>query len=126
MWKLFGILEIRSSCMRPVDPERKLWFASDFPHLIKNFKSRIINSKILQVNISLIKIKKLTKILAFKNSKLFQVPKGQVDILHWKAVVKADSKLQIKVCSKLTQDHVQPRYFQTMNVRMVFQVLILR
>lgn len=51
-----------------------------------------------------------------------QVPEGIVDILHWKAVVKADSKLQIKVCSKLTEDHVQPRHFQTMNDRMAFQV----
>ncbi|KAL5239218.1 hypothetical protein ACI65C_006628 [Semiaphis heraclei] len=97
MWKLFGISEKSSSCTHPVNPERKLWFASDFPHLIKNLKSRIINSKTLQV------------------------PKGVVDLFHWKAVVKADSKLQIKVCSKLTQDHIQPRHFQTMNVRMAFQ-----
>ncbi|KAL5237829.1 hypothetical protein ACI65C_005239 [Semiaphis heraclei] len=97
MWKLFGISEKSSSCTHPVNPERKVWFVSDFSHLIKNLKSRIINSKTLQV------------------------PEGVVDLFHWKAVVKADSKLQIKVFSKLTQDHIQPRHFQTMNVRMAFQ-----
>jgi len=54
MWKLFGISDVKSSCTHPVNPERKLWFASDFPHLIKNLKSRIINSKTLQVGIRLI------------------------------------------------------------------------
>ncbi|CAH1708738.1 unnamed protein product [Aphis gossypii] len=97
MWKLFGISDEKSSCTHPVNPERKLWFASDFPHLIKNLKSRIINSKTLQI------------------------PEGTVDVLHWKAVVEADSKFQIKVCNKLTIDHVQPRHFQTMNVKMAFQ-----
>lgn len=67
---------------------------------------------------------KIIKIFAFKSTKLFQISKGQVD-LYWNAVVKADSKLQIKVCSKLTQDHVQP-HFKIINVRMAFQVFILR
>lgn len=30
MWKLFGISETSSSCIHPVHPERKLWFASEF------------------------------------------------------------------------------------------------
>ncbi|CAH1732408.1 unnamed protein product [Aphis gossypii] len=97
MWKLFGISDVKSSCTHPVKPKRKLWFASDFPHLIMYLKSRIINSKTLQV------------------------PEGTVDVLHWKAVVEADSKFQIKVCNKLTIDNVQPRYFQTMNVKMAFK-----
>jgi len=54
MWKLFGISDAKSSCTHPVNPKRKLWFVSDFPHLIKNLKSRIINSKTLQVGIRLI------------------------------------------------------------------------
>jgi len=49
MWKLFGISEKSSSCVHPTDGNRKLWFASDFPHLIKNLKSRIINSKSVEV-----------------------------------------------------------------------------
>lgn len=49
MWKLFGISEKSSSCIHPTDKGRKLWFASDFPHLIKNLKSRIINNKTVEV-----------------------------------------------------------------------------
>lgn len=44
IWKLFGISDIKSSYEHPVNPERKLWFLSDFPRLIKNLKSRIINN----------------------------------------------------------------------------------
>jgi len=44
MWKLFGISKKSSSCIHPTDGNRKLWFASDFPHLIRNLKSRIINT----------------------------------------------------------------------------------
>jgi len=50
MWKLFGIGQKSSSCIHPSDSKRQLWFASDFPHLIKNLKSRIINNKVLDVS----------------------------------------------------------------------------
>jgi len=50
MWKLFGIDQKSSSCIHPSDSKRQLWFASDFPHLIKNLKSRIINNKVLDVS----------------------------------------------------------------------------
>ena len=35
MWNFFGISEENASVPHPVDESRKLWFFSDFPHLIK-------------------------------------------------------------------------------------------
>ena len=35
MWNLFGVTEANVSVEHVVDPERRLWFFSDFPHLIK-------------------------------------------------------------------------------------------
>lgn len=75
---------------------------------------------ILQVNKSLIKIKNKLKCFHLNIANYFMY-QAKVDILHWKSFVKANLKLQIKVYSKLTQDHIQP-HFQTMNVRMAFQI----
>jgi len=41
---------------------------------------------------------------------------------HWEAVLQEDSRLHIKVCPKLTVDHIKPLGFQTMNVQMAYQV----
>lgn len=35
MWDIFGVTEDEVSVEHPVDTERRLWFVSDFPHLIK-------------------------------------------------------------------------------------------
>ncbi|XP_064461742.1 uncharacterized protein LOC135371698 [Ornithodoros turicata] len=46
MWRLFGIgataKNIRCSSTHPVNPERKLHFISDFPHLIKCLRNRLV------------------------------------------------------------------------------------
>lgn len=42
---------------------------------------------------------------------VFKIPEGTIDISHWKSVVEAESKFKIKVCQKLTEDHVRPRHF---------------
>jgi hypothetical protein len=39
MWKLFGINETNVSCGHPFSPSRKLWFTSDFPHLVNNLRN---------------------------------------------------------------------------------------
>ena len=52
MWKTFGITKENISAEHVVDPKRRLWFISDFPHLIKclrNFlthQDRDVNSGI--------------------------------------------------------------------------------
>ncbi|KAK3916461.1 Transposable element P transposase [Frankliniella fusca] len=123
MWTLFGISEESVSCRHPTaleeDPEenddvndeenlddpshkpkqRRLYFCSDFPHLIKSIWSRVRSSEILQT------------------------PDGKVKLDHWKSVVKHDSSLlkHINNCWKLTEDHITPTTYQAMNVQMAFQ-----
>ena len=51
MWKLFGVSLTKTSCVHPVDMDqkRRLYFFSDFPHLMKSVWSRIGNSLVIQV-----------------------------------------------------------------------------
>lgn len=53
MWKLFGINKKKSSCVHPVDQKRKLFFFSDFPHLMKSMWSRIRTNPVIKVCISI-------------------------------------------------------------------------
>lgn len=39
MWNLFGVSPDEVSVEHIVDPNRRLWFCSDFPHLIKCFRN---------------------------------------------------------------------------------------
>jgi len=39
MWSKFGITDGNVSCEHIVDEGRRLWFVSDFPHLIKNVRN---------------------------------------------------------------------------------------
>lgn len=42
MWDKFGITLENGSCVHIVDPSRRLWFISDFPHLIKCMRNFIV------------------------------------------------------------------------------------
>ncbi|XP_044019693.1 uncharacterized protein LOC122860105 [Aphidius gifuensis] len=46
MWTKFNIGENHNFCSHPCDDNRKLWFTSDFPHLIKNLRNRILRKNI--------------------------------------------------------------------------------
>lgn len=50
-WKKFGIEGDNMSCTNPYDPTRKLWFCSDFPHLIKNLRNCIIKESEIWVSL---------------------------------------------------------------------------
>lgn len=49
MWQHFGINEENISCSHILDENRKLWFVSDFPHLIKNVRNSISSAKQMMV-----------------------------------------------------------------------------
>lgn len=51
MWSEFEISDYNVSCIHPSDPERRLWFLSDFPHLIKNLRNFITDKKFVLVSI---------------------------------------------------------------------------
>lgn len=50
MWKKFGLEGETCSCQHPTDDNRRLWFASDFPHLIKCFRNRVVQQQVLNVS----------------------------------------------------------------------------
>jgi len=51
MWNKFGISENNVSCEHIFDNNRRLWFMSDFPHLIKNLRNSLIKQNETRVNI---------------------------------------------------------------------------
>ncbi|KAK3927029.1 Transposable element P transposase [Frankliniella fusca] len=53
MWNLFGLSKNVNSCEHPVDPTRRLYFASDFPHLMKRLWTRVVNNKVLEAVVRL-------------------------------------------------------------------------
>lgn len=48
-WKLFGIEDFKFSCQHPHDPSRRLWFLSDFSHLLKNLRNKIMETPVFWV-----------------------------------------------------------------------------
>lgn len=49
MWKKFGLEKHMCSCHNPTDDNRRLWIASDFPHLIKCVRNRIVQQQNMTV-----------------------------------------------------------------------------
>ncbi|KAK3910722.1 DNA transposase, partial [Frankliniella fusca] len=98
MWKLAGV-NITSSCTEhPGDKNKKLWFASDFPHLVKTMWTRVVSRKEMSL------------------------PDGVIKLSHWETVIKHNEKLGIKQCWTLKSDHLKPSNYQKMNVKMAFEV----
>ncbi|KAK3915282.1 Transposable element P transposase [Frankliniella fusca] len=97
MWKLAGV-NITSSCTEhPGDKNKKLWFASDFPHLVKTMWTRVVSRKEMSL------------------------PDGVIKLSHWETVIKHNEKLGIKQCWTLKSDHLKPSNYQKMNVKMAFE-----
>lgn len=51
MWTKFGVTKDNPSAEHPCDPNRCLWFISDFPHLLKCMRNCLCSKKIIKVNI---------------------------------------------------------------------------
>ncbi|XP_043473387.1 uncharacterized protein LOC122505674 [Leptopilina heterotoma] len=57
MWKRFGLKDLDASCVHPCSNDneitttnsRRLWFCSDFSHLIKNFRNFIMSKEAIMV-----------------------------------------------------------------------------
>ena len=52
MWKEFGVTTNKPYWTHPVDDDRKLYFVSDFPHLVKCLWHWILKKKFIVVNFS--------------------------------------------------------------------------
>lgn len=86
MWRQFGCDIDTPSCAHPCDPDedRRLFFLSDFPHLVKNFRNWIIKIKSFQVSL-------------FSSKNIFLVILQECyDVCE--CVFNADFYLYIKIC----------------------------
>ena len=63
VWTLFGINEKKVSCKHPANNSKKLWFISDFPHLIKCLRNNLMS--LLEFFVSKKKIIKSIAIIFF-------------------------------------------------------------
>ncbi|KAK3922110.1 DNA transposase [Frankliniella fusca] len=100
MWKKFGVTEENPCANHPCNlEERKLWFISDFPHLLKCMRNCMVSHKFVET------------------------ARGNIDLDHWKAVLEEDSKrgAGLKKCPRLTESHLSPNFWEKMNVDMAFQ-----
>ncbi|KAE8746493.1 hypothetical protein FOCC_FOCC006727 [Frankliniella occidentalis] len=99
MWTKFGVTEENPSAEHPCDHTRRLWFISDFPHLLKCMRNCLVNNKIIMT------------------------PDGDIKLDHWQAIIDANKlkQLGIRAAHKLTQDHLNPNPWQKMNCRMAWE-----
>lgn len=93
MWTKFGVTEENPSAEHPCDHTRRLWFISDFPHLLKCMRN-------CQTPDGDIKLDHWQAIIDANKLK----------------------QLGIRAAHKLTQDHLNPNPWQKMNCRMAWEV----
>jgi hypothetical protein len=99
MWKAFGAGNPQQPwCIHPCNAERKLRMCSDFPHLIKCIRNRLVSKA------------------------EFHVPEGRVQLTHFKMLVEYDANHEFKLAPKLTQKHIKPEHHEKMTTRYAFQL----
>ncbi|KAK3907199.1 Transposable element P transposase [Frankliniella fusca] len=84
------------SVNHPCNEKRRLWFASDFPHLAKTIKERVLKMGTLKT------------------------PDGTVKSDHWTRLYQVDSKKGIRVVPKLCPDHFAKEGYLTMKVKLAY------
>ncbi|KAE8744170.1 hypothetical protein FOCC_FOCC009178 [Frankliniella occidentalis] len=97
MWKRFGVTEDNVSAEHPCDEERRLHFLSDYPHLLKCMRNCLSARKTVETE------------------------HGTINLDHWQAVVDADSGRDLKICPRLTQEHVSPDSWAKMRCNLAWQ-----
>ncbi|CAD6216043.1 GSCOCG00011251001-RA-CDS [Cotesia congregata] len=99
-WTLFGIKDGQCSCEHPCNSDRRLYFVSDFPHLIKCFRNKILEKL------------------------FFWTPDGFVKKSHWETLLIHENylKANLKIAYKLTPQHLNPEGYQKMNVPLAYQL----
>lgn len=85
MWKRFGLIGLDASCAHPCRTEnensitnsRRLWFCSDFSHLIKNLRNFMMSiEEIMVIILQIILIPAYTLFSLMRFFVIFQTPDG--------------------------------------------------
>ncbi|KAK3907953.1 Transposable element P transposase [Frankliniella fusca] len=101
MWTRFGVSESNPSSVHPCDsnPDRRLFFFSDYPHLLKCMRNCLASKKIIHTQ------------------------EGDVKLDHWDAVVEAD-ELRLygnREAPRLTKEHIHPDAWSKMRCNLAWQ-----
>ncbi|KAL1436218.1 hypothetical protein MTO96_049847 [Rhipicephalus appendiculatus] len=102
MWRIMGVrgssTEILAKKKRPSDEKRYLHFLSDFPHLVKNVRNRLLTTN-------------------------FDTPDGMVSLQPLREAFTLDSNnLTMKAMPQLTKVHLEPNNFEKMRSSYAFQI----
>ncbi|KAH7964988.1 hypothetical protein HPB49_002733 [Dermacentor silvarum] len=102
MWTLMGVKaslnEIKCSAPHPVDEHRQLYFISDFPHLLKCLRNRLVCLD-------------------------FQTPNGQVTMRAIRKALELDGrKVTLQAMHGITSSHTNPNNFEKMRVGLAVQL----
>ncbi|XP_075730965.1 transposable element P transposase isoform X1 [Rhipicephalus microplus] len=101
MWRMMGVKanskEVIAKRVHPSDDKRSLYFLSDFPHLVKNIRNRLLQTS-------------------------FHTPDGKVSMAPLREALKLDeNNLTLKAMPRLTKTHLEPNDFEKMRVSLAFQ-----
>lgn len=126
MWNMFGVTDKVVSVEHFVDASRRLRFFSDFPHLataIRNFFTE--HSKYDMIWVSTYILRNLIRRQKYLSIPIInQTPDRPVALKHWFAILDLEdpSSYAVKVNFQLRKEHIQPQYYQKINVAVAFQV----
>ncbi|KAF0734603.1 Transposable element P transposase [Aphis craccivora] len=105
MWNILGIVtkanELNNSFENPFDNKRKVFVFSDAPHLLKTVRNRLYNNKNLRIDST----------------------KAPIKWSFYEKVFYNDSKTLLKVCPKVTKNHIKLNNLTKMKVKYASQVL---
>jgi hypothetical protein len=99
MWKFFDAGNPEAPwCVHPCNNKRTLRMCSDYPHLLKCLRNRLVEKK------------------------QFHVPEGIVKMSHFEKLIEFDAKNEFKLAPKLSRKHVNPKLHEKMTTRYAFQL----
>lgn len=99
MWKHLGAQNPEAPwCLHPCNEERRLRMCSDFLHLLKCIRNRLVSKK------------------------EFHVPEGKVRLAHFDSLLEYDARHEFKLAPKLTRKHLHPENHEKMTTRYAFQL----
>lgn len=115
MWTSYGINcsfgnNINNSIQHPYDPERKIFFLPDVPHVFKNIKQALINNKVIIIPNDIVEKNNLTS--------------NTVDCKHIEALCTHQDDCELKLFHKLDlEDIKKPNHFDKMKVSKATNVI---
>ncbi|KAJ3604002.1 hypothetical protein NHX12_028743 [Muraenolepis orangiensis] len=102
MWKSFGVNQNQTWVRHPAQSDMRLYFMPDVPHLVKNWKSALVNGQTITLPQDVVVKEKLTS--------------NKVSIGPLQVLVGYQEGMTLKLVSKLSRNILEPSHFEKMKV----------